>query len=382
MKFRAWLAISGVSLTLAACQAVPATPAGQVLAFVGTQGAGPGEGIVAIRLDQSSGVLTSLGVVAAVERPTWVLADPAHHRLLSVSEAGNDGKGEGAVLDFAYDPVGGLLTALGRATSGGGGPTHLALDAKARLVFVANYGTGQVGAIPIRPDGTLAAAPSSIAMHEGSGPHRRQKGPHAHGVTLDPSGRYLLAPDLGADRVFVYRIGVGKDVLTPGPEPSVSLPPGSGPRHIVFTPDGRHAFLMTEMAGTIVSFAWDATAGKLRELTQVALDPADFAGSPSGSELAVSRDGRFLYAGNRAANHIQVYAIGGNAVLKLMQSIDCGGQVPWSFAFDGSGKWLIVANQGSDTLSVFAVDKATGRLEATDKRLTIGKPTSVSFTNR
>lgn len=377
------LALGGMmSLSLAACQNLPAATSRPTLAFVGTQASRPGEGIVAVSLDQSTGALTSLGVVAQVERPTWVLADPAHRRLFSVSETGNDGKSHGAVLGFAYDDASGALSPLGRADSGGGGPTHLALDAKGRAVFVANYGSGQVAVIPIGTDGTIAAAPMDIDAHQGSGPFRRQQGPHAHGVTLDPSGRYLLAPDLGADRVFVYRLGSGKDALTPASVPFASLPPGSGPRHIVFSPDGRHAFLMNEMSGMIVTFGWDAATGSLTELSRVELDGPNFAGARSGSELAVSRDGRFLYAANRAANRIQVYAVGGDGKLGLQQTLDCGGLVPWGFSLSGSGKWLVVANQGSGSLAVFAIDRKTGRLAATGNRLDLAAPTSVSFTDR
>jgi 6-phosphogluconolactonase len=382
MTHRIWLAIGSLSLTLAGCQTVPSDTSRPELAFVGTQASGSGQGIVGVRLDPSTGALTSLGIAAQVERPTWVLTDPAHRRLFSVSEVGNDGKRNGAVLAFAYDPATGALSPLGRADSGGGGPTHLGLDAKGRALYVANYGTGQVAAIAVGTGGMIAAAPMDVEAHEGAGPHRRQQGPHAHGVTLDPSGRYLLAADLGADRVFVYRVGEGKDALTPAPVPFVSLPPGSGPRHIVFSPDGRRAFLMTEMGGAIFTFGWDAASGSLTELSHVPLNGTDFAGTRSGSELAISRDGRFLYAGNRAANRIQVYAVDSDGVLDLQQSIDCGGLVPWGFSLSGSGKWLVVANQGSGNLAVFAVDKDTGRLSATANRLDLAKPTSVSFIDR
>ena len=381
MKFTSWCAPGAFSLALAACQSVPPTVATGTLAFVGTQGSGPGEGIVGVRLDPATGALASMGVIAQVDRPTWVLADPGHRRLFSVSEVGNDGKGHGAVLGFRYDPESGVLGAIGRADSGGGGPTHLALGRKGRKVFVANYGTGQVSALSLTSGGTLASVPLAVTSHLGTGPSPRQKGPHAHGVTVDPSGRYLLAPDLGADRVFVYRLGLGKEVLAPAAVPFVSLPAGSGPRHIVFAPDGRHAFLMTEMGGTIFSFDWDAGSGKLTQRSLTTLDAANFTGKPSGSELAVSQDGRFLYAGNRAANRIQVYAIDQSGGLETVQNLDCGGLVPWGFSLTGSGKWLVVANQGSGSLVVFAVDQATGRLEPTASRLDLARPTSITFTD-
>lgn len=378
---KSWLLLGSVTLALSGCQTAPATGS-QRLAYVGNQGSGPDAGVVAVKLDEASGVLTSLGVVARVERPTWVLADKTHRRLFAVSEIGNDGAGHGSVLSFSYDQFSGALTPGERADSAGGGPTHIALAPGGAAVFVANYGSGTVAAVSVDASGRLATKAGSVASHEGSGPHRRQKGPHAHGVTLDPSGQYLLSPDLGTDRVYVYKLGHGSEALTPANPPFVALPPGSGPRHIVFAPNGRHAFLMTEMGGTVFSYAWDARKGSLTELSHAALDAADFTGAPSGSELAVSRDGRFLYAGNRAANRIQVYSVAPNGELRLLQAIDCGGLVPWSFALNGSGRWLVVANQGSNNLSAFAVDRANGLLTATDKRLDLGKPTSVAFTDR
>ncbi|WP_395390985.1 lactonase family protein [Novosphingobium sp. BL-8A] len=396
MKAKLWAtALCGMAgWTLAGCATV-STPQAQThqaqtqtqtLAYVGTQGSGPGQGVVAVKLDPKSGALSSLGVVAEVDRPTWVLADPAHHRLFAVSETGNDGVTHGTVSGFAYDPATGALTPRGKADSGGGGPTHLALSADGRTLFVANYGTGQVAAVPVAADGTLADQPASVETHLGSGPHKRQKGPHAHGVTLDPSGRWVLSPDLGADKVFVYRFDAAKHTLSPAPEPFATLPPASGPRHIVFAPDGRHAFLVTEMGGSIVSFAWDARQGRLTQVAAVSLDPADFAGTRSGSEIAVSRDGRFLYAGNRATNRVQVYAVRRDATLTAIDKVDSGGQVPWGLSLSGDGKWMVVTNQGgaqgSGNLAVFAVDRASGRLTATGGGLELAKPTSISFTDR
>ncbi|WP_260922784.1 lactonase family protein [Novosphingobium sp. 9] len=334
-----------------------------------------------MKLDPRTGALTSQGVVGPVERPTWVLADTLHRHLFSVSEVGNDGKDHGAVLSFAYDPATGALRPLGRADSGGGGATHLALDGKGRTVYVANYGSGQIAAIPIDAQGRVAAMPSDVEAHTGSGPSPRQKSAHAHGVTVDPSGRYLLSPDLGTDRIYIYRIGAGGS-LTPAKTPWAALPPGSGPRHIVFAPDGRHAFLMTEMGGTIYAFNWNAEVGSLAPVASTPLDGPEFTGKPSGSEIALSRDGRFLYAGNRAANRVQVYAVGKDGHLTFVQALDCGGQVPWGFALSHDGRWLVVANQMSNNLSVFRIDAASGKLDATGQRLDIARPTSVAFTDR
>ena len=383
MKAKTLCLLGGAILSLTGCANLREahTPPLGLLAFVGTQGDGPGQGIHAVRLDPASGTLTSLGLAAEATRATWLLADQKRGRLFAVNESGNDGITQGQVASYRFDPVSGALTKVNAVDSGGGGPTHLALAPQDDALFTANYGTGQVAGFRIGSDGHLAG-PVVVAAHEGSGPTRRQKGPHAHGVTIDPSGHYLISPDLGADKVFVYRLGAAVGTFAPAEIPEVLLPAGSGPRHIVFSPDGRHAFLMTEMAGTIYSFAWDAQRGHLSELTHIALDAENYQGNRSGSEIAVSLDGRFVYAGNRGANSIQVYAVGKDAGLSLVQTIAGGGQNPWSFAIGGSGKWLVVTNQATDNLAVFSIDKSSGRIADTGKRMTVVKPTSIVFTDR
>ena len=383
MKAKTLCLLGGTVLSLAGCANLREAhaPSSGLLAFVGTQGDGPGQGIHAVRLDPANGTLTSLGLAAEATRATWVLADSKRGRLFAVNESGNDGVTQGQVASYRFEPASGALTKVSAVASGGGGPTHLALAPQGDALFTANYGTGQVASFRIGSDGRLAG-PVAVDAHQGSGPTRRQKGPHAHGVTLDPGGHYLIAPDLGADKVFVYRLGAVVGTFAAAEVPEVILPPGSGPRHIVFAPDGRHAFLMTEMAGTIYSFSWDAQRGRLSELTHIALDDETYQGNRSGSEIAISRDGRFVYAGNRGASCIQVYAVGKDAGLSLVQTIASGGQNPWSFTIGGSGKWLVVANQGTDNLAVFAVDKSSGRLADTGKRMTVGKPTSIAFTDR
>ncbi|WBQ15720.1 lactonase family protein [Sphingobium yanoikuyae] len=345
--------------------------------YIGTQGSGPGQGIWAARFDLVTGILDDLHLVAEVERPTWLVRDPKRPLLYAVSETGNDGQAQGGVLGFAVDPASGALTPLGRVDSGGSGATHLSLDPVSRTVFVANYGSGQVAAIALKPDGSPDAV-QSVQTHAGSGPHRRQKGPHAHAAVIDPSGHYLLSPDLGADRLFLSRFDSKTRALTA--LAPIAFPPGSGPRHLVFSPDGRFAFLDTELTGEVYAYRWDACQGVLTQAARVALDAPDFAGTRSASELAVSADGRFLYVANRGANLLQLFAIDRRSgALSEQQRIDCGGRGPWSFGLDPTGRWLIVANQASGNLSVFAVDRASGKLSATANSLAVDKPVAIAF---
>jgi 6-phosphogluconolactonase len=352
---------------------------GGTLVLIGTQGSGPRQGIFAATLDPVTGALSALGLAAEAERPTWLEVDPERAILYAVSETGTDTVHQGAVSSLAVDSGAGTLRAIGRADSGGGGATHLSYDPRSRTVFVANYGTGHVAAIPVAADGALAP-PSSVQADAGSGPHRRQRGPHAHSAVVDPSGRFVLVADLGADRLFVYRFDRAKRTLAPAAVPFAAFPPGSGPRHIAFSPDGRFVFVDTELTGEVHGFRWDARAGRLTPVARVAIDAADFAGTRSAAEIRVSGDGRFLYVSNRAANLIQAFAVDRTTgALAEIQRIDCGGQIPWSFAIDPSGRWLVVANQGSGNLATFAVDRATGRLTATASRLVVVKPVALAF---
>ncbi|SFO33551.1 lactonase family protein [Sphingomonas sp. OK281] len=347
------------------------------LVLVGTHTGGPGQGIFAAKLDPKTGALTALGLAAEVERPTWLTRDPGRSQIYAVSETGNDGKSQGGVYALAVDRGTGRLSMRSRVASGGGGATNLAYDARLSTVFVANYGGGQVTAIPVARNGTLSAVVST-QVNSGSGPHPRQKSAHAHGVTVSPDGQYVLSPDLGADKVFVYRWS--KDALTPAATPSIAFAPGSGPRHLVFSIDGRFVFVDTELTGEVHTLRWDAHAGRLTAVSHVALDAPGYTGTRSAAELATSSDGRFLYVSNRGSNLLHVFAIdrvGG--ALREIQRIACGGTSPWSFGFDPSGRWLIVTNEASSNLAVFAVDRAKGTLAATSNSLAVPKPVAVTF---
>ena len=349
------------------------------LLFVGTQGDAAGQGIFAGRLDEATGAVTLLGLTAEVARPTWLLADPVRPVLHAVSELGNAGDRDGELFSFAVDPDRGALQQLTRLGAAGGGPTHLALDPSDATMFVANYGGGQAVSVSIRADGAMEAVQSVQAGH-GSGPHRRQQGPHAHGVTLDPSGRFLLVPDMGADRIFVYRFDPATRALSPADTASVELPSGSGPRLLLFGPSGTMAYLLTELSAEIYVFTWDAEKGRLRQTALASLDPADVEGQRSAAAFALSSSGRTLYASNRRTDMIHVFAVDlQDGRLTEAQRIAAGGAKPWACEFAPSGKWLLVTNQGSDTIAVFKVDMTSGRLIATDHRLSVPTPTSVAF---
>jgi 6-phosphogluconolactonase len=345
--------------------------------FIGTQSNELGQGIAAASLDLRTGALKPYGVSAEVARPTWLLADPDHSRLYAVSELGNAGDREGEVLSFAV--AGTRLAPLGRTGSGGGGPTHLTLASGNATLFVANFGGGPVAAIPVAPDGTLASV-CSAQPTRGSGPHRRQTGPHPHGVTLDPGGGFLLAPDMGADRVFVFGYDAATKSLAQANVPALVLPAGSGPRLLLFGRSGRHAYLLTELSSELFVYRWDRRHGTLKFVQSKALDDPDVTEGRSAAMLLVSPDGRFLYASNRRTNTIEVFAIDRRSGrLRHNQSIGAGGTKPWGGAITPNGRWLLVANQGSDCVNAFRIDRRRGLLVAAEGSLPVATPTAVTF---
>ncbi|HUO23480.1 MAG TPA: lactonase family protein [Caulobacteraceae bacterium] len=356
-----------------------AKPAG-TLVYIGTHGGkAPGQGIFSVRLDPKTGVLSDLEFAAGVERPTWLVVDPKRPVLYAVSETGNDGKSQGGVYSLAIDPKTGWLKTINHVQSGGSGATFLSYDSRLSTVFVANFGGGAVSAVPVEADGMLGPV-SSTQVDTGSGPLPRQKSPHAHASVIDPTGHFVLAPDLGADRVFVYRVDPATKALSAGDPPFVATGPGTGPRHLVFSPDGRFAYLDTELSAQLFVFKWDAAAGQLTPVQNLPIDKPDFKGERSAAELAVSKDGRFLYMSDRGANTLQVYAINKKTgTVTQRQEIAGGGDIPWSFGIDPTGRWMIVANENSSTLSVFKIDRTSGKLTPTGQSLAVFKPVAIAF---
>jgi 6-phosphogluconolactonase len=343
------------------------------------QGAGTEFGIFAARFDARTGQLTSLGRVAEVERPTWIVAHPTLPVLYSVSDPVGSEPTEALIFSFALDRANGKLHEINRTGSAGGGATHLTLDSPARTLLVANYRTGDVSALPIRADGGLEAV-TSVQHDYGSGPSPRQTGPHAHAVVVDPWQRFVLAADLGADRIFIYRFDAANRQLTPADPPYEQIPAGSGPRHLAFHPNGQLLFLDSELSAEIRSYRWEPDTGRLHLLQTVSTVAPDYQGKKSAAELTVAHDGRFVYVSNRGEDSIVAYSVDvQSGTLTEMQRVSSQGKTPWSFALDPTGHWMLVANEASSTVVVLEVNPTTGKLTGTPQELSVPKPVSVTF---
>jgi 6-phosphogluconolactonase len=283
------------------------------------------------------------------------------------------------VSAYRIDRRSGQLTRLNQVSSGGPGPCHLAIERTGRCVVVANYGGGSVAAYPLKDDGSLGDA-ASFVQHQGKSLNpQRQEGPHAHGVTFDPAGKLVFIPDLGLDKIMIYRIDGATAKLTPNDPPSVALKPGSGPRHFVFHPDGRAAYAINELASTVTVFGYDAKRGALTAQQTISTLPDGYSGPSTTAEIEVHPRGKFLYASNRGYDSIAVFAVNRNGTLKLLDNVSTQGKTPRNFAIEPTGEWLWAANQGTDTLVLFRIDQKTGIPIAAGQVLELGAPVCVKY---
>ncbi|WP_148599073.1 lactonase family protein [Aquisphaera giovannonii] len=359
---------------------------GTYWAYVGTytEGKSPSQGIYLLELDPASGKVTEYGPVANVPNPSFLAIRPGGKELYAVSEVGRfNNKPGGGVTALAIHPITGKLTALNQESSVGEGPCHVAVDRTGKNVLVANYNNGVVACLPIDEAGRLRPASSSI-QHEGSSVDRgRQGGPHAHSINVDPSNRFALAADLGLDKVLVYRLDAEKGTLTPNDPPSASVKPGSGPRHLAFHPNGRFVYVISEMGNTLTAFAYDGEKGELKEIEAVSTLPADFRGKSYTADVHVHPSGKFVYGSNRGHDSIAIFAID-QATGKLTPAghVPTGGKTPRNFAIDPTGSCLLAENQGSDTIVVFRIDASTGGLTRVGEPIKVPMPVCIQMIPR
>ncbi len=354
----------------------------QYLVYIGTYTGQQSEskGIYAFRMDVATGNLTPLGLAGETISPAFLAVHPNRRFLYAVNEVGEiDGKKGGAVNAFALDSNTGKLTLLNQEPSKGINPCHLTADKVGKTVLVANYG-GTAATFPIQPDGRLSEA-SSVVEHKGSSTNpTRQEGPHPHGIYLDPANKFAVVPDLGQDKILVYRFDAARGTLVANDPPSASLRPGAGPRHFAFHPQARYAYVINELKSTITAFSYDSSKGILTEIQTLSTLPADFKGENTTAEIAVHPSGKFLYGSNRGHDSIAVFHIDSKkGTLTSVQYQSTLGKTPRNFGIDPTGKFLLAANQDSNTLVVFKIDPKTGHLSSTGAPINVPKPACVVF---
>jgi 6-phosphogluconolactonase len=358
------------------------------LVYIGTMGvnnsAAPAEanaqGIYAARLDEKTGHLSLIGLGLPLQRATWLVTHPRLPVIYSVANSAGGMAADSNIYSLAVDRSSGKLRVLNQVDAGGRDATHLALDAASGTLFSANHGSGDVSALPIQADGSLGMVASNQKDY-GSGPSPRQKTPAAHSVIVDPSHRYVLVADFGADRIFVYHFDAATRALRPAQPAFEALPPGSGPRHMAFDRSGHFLYLDTELSAQIHSYRWDSKQGQLQSVQTLSPYPVGYSGEKSAAEMALARDGRFLYLSIRGdQDSIVVYSVNRRSgALQELQHISSQGKTPWSFGIDPTGHWMLVTNEASDSVVVFKIDPATGKLSPANESLSIPKPCTVTF---
>jgi 6-phosphogluconolactonase len=353
---------------------------------------GNGRGIHLFEVNRTTGAMTARGTYDLGTSPSCLALNAAGTRLYSANETDRQGPdNEGTVSAFSINRSDAQLTLLNTVRSGGAGPTYVSVHPCGRFLLVANYFGGSVSVLPILPDGSLGAATDTKTDAGPLGPTRATNAPpgtfaisghdrtHAHMIQADPSGRFVLHVDLALDKIFVWKFNDKKGLLTPHDPPALSLPPGDGPRHFFFHPNGRWFYTIQEEGSTVVMCDYDGSKGRLDVKQTISTLPPGFTGSNFCSEILVSDDGRFLYAGNRLHDSIAIFSISNTGALTYLGEEWTQGNYPRSFSIDPTGRFLYACNQRSDNLAQFRVNRDTGTLVFTGRYIPVGNPSHIQF---
>jgi len=342
--------------------------------YVGTYG----EGVHAYRYDAASGKLEPLGLVGKVVNPSFLAADPSYKFLYAASEL--EGNKPGAVAGFAINRTTGALTDLNSRSSDGLAPCHLAVDRTGKMLIAANYASGTVPTFPIESDGRLGPL-SGVMSAMGGGPDKkRQEGPHAHETVFSADNRFAYVPDLGLDRIRIYKVDAADAILKPNDPPFGKTDPGSGPRHLVLSHDGKFAYVIHELIPQVGVFTRDSDTGALTHLQTIPCVPDGFKGVSNPAEILLDRAGNYVYASNREYGAIAVFAVDhATGKLSRIQVIETGGTQPRGIELDPSGNLLFVGDQKQNKFILFTVDQGTGKLTLTDRSFDMPSPVSFLF---
>ncbi|MGA2052858.1 MAG: lactonase family protein, partial [Opitutales bacterium] len=312
--------------------------------YFGTNKTGPNLGFSLAHFNSDTGNLTTPQFLLAADGPAFFRIHPDGRHLYAC--AIGDTRDEGRVSAYALDPSTGRLTFLNSQPSGGSDPAYISLDQTGRYAFVANYNAGNLAVFPILADGTLGNR-TGFNQHAGKSVNPvRQTEAHAHSVIADPSNHFVLCADLGLDKVFVYKFDAKTGAITPNDPPFISTQPGSGPRHLIFSPGGQYLYLISEIGSVVTQFTWNSAKGTLQPLQTISTLPSDFKGTNTAAEIAFSPDGKFLYASDRGLNAIATFSVDpADGRLTTLGYTPTQGKTPRNFSLDPTGRWLIASNQ-------------------------------------
>ncbi|HTI94055.1 MAG TPA: lactonase family protein [Puia sp.] len=337
----------------------------------------PGEkGVSVYTFDTRTGDLQFKSATGGIDNPSYLTIGKNGKNIYAVSEKNG---GPGSVYAYQFDQSSGTLNLINQAPSGGKGPCYISVDNAGTHVFTANYGSGSLGVIGLKEDGSLDTAALQSIQHTGSSIKADQTRPHAHSAILSPDDRYVLSANLGNDHIYIYRFDPkAREPLTPADPAYVTVTPGSGPRHITFHPNGRYVYVLNEISGSIDGY--DYKDGVLTHKQTITILPEGFTGTVEAADIHISPDGKFLYASNREdRNELVIYSITPTGQLNLAGRQPVLGIAPRGFNIDPSGKFVLVANLKTNEVLVFLRSTKTGLLTFTGKKISVTQPACLKF---
>ena len=349
--------------------------------YIGTYTNGNSKGIYRLKLNLTSGALSSPELVAESVNPSFLAIDPKEQFLFAVNEVGQYMNIEGgAVSAFSIDSKTGNLSFLNQQTTQGADPCHLVVDAAGKHILVANYSGGSVAVLPFNNRGQLGAA-TSFVQHVGSSINSaRQSEPHAHSINLSPDNRYALAADLGTDEILIYQFDSQRGQLTPHDPAAARVTAGAGPRHFTFHPNGQRVYAINELASSITVFRYHEDRGTLETLQEISTLPKTFDGSTSTAEIQIHPSGNFVYGSNRGHDSIAIFSVNPQTGTLLSRGyVSTRGKTPRNFTIDPTGRYLLIANQTTHDIFVFAIDPLSGNLEPIGEAVAIPNPVCIRF---
>jgi 6-phosphogluconolactonase len=356
---------------------------GKYLVYIGTytDKASASKGIYVYSYDAASGQFVSLGLAAEAKNPSFLAVHPNGRFIYAVNEIGDyEGQHSGGVSAFSVDRGSGRLTFVNEIASRGADPCYISLDKTGHYALVANYTGGSLATFPVREDGRLGEASAFLQLTGSSLNRERQEAAHAHWIEVMPDNRFALAADLGTDELQVYHYDAQKGTITPNDPKFAKLTPGSGPRHLALSPNGKFVYVLSELKSTVSAFEYDQKLGTLRELQTLSALPKDFSGNNDAAELVMHPSGKFLYASNRGEDGIAVFkADAENGTLMPIEHVPTLGKTPRNIALDPRGALLLAANQDSNNIIIFRIESASGKLRDTGQKLEVPSPVCIVF---
>ena len=345
-------------------------------AYVGTYTGKGSKGIYVSRFDAGTGTLSPLTLAAAAPNPCFLAVRPGNESLITAADVATNG----AVLAYGIDRKSGGLQALNEQVCGSKGICHVSFDGTGKYAFAASYGSAQIFAWQVGADGRLGDLTAS-AQHTGGSVNRaRQASAHAHQIITDPGNRFVFVCDLGMDKVMAYRLDAANGSLTAAEPAFTAVAPGSGPRHLAFSPGGQFAYVINEMGSTVNAFKYAAETGQLSELGTYPTLPAGFTNANTGAEIVVHPSGKYLYASNRGMDSVAIFGIDPvSGRLTPAGQVSTQGHTPRFMTLDPTGNYLLVGNQDSGSLVEFRVKAEDGGLAPTGQALAVNSPVSVVF---